>query len=148
MGDFYNTNQEEGEELQTSKEAARRQTQIILSHFTNNPEMDFTAEDLNKLPELQNVLRTSIRRALTDLEEEGLITYEGQRRSSDTEKKISIYKFNKNPQPIKRKATRKELLELLLRSKEVMSDAVNTQPLDLIAQADFNTLIDEISQVE
>ena len=149
MDDFYNTNQEEGEELQGSKEIAKRQTEIILNHFGNNPYTDFTAEDLNnKVPELQNVLRTSIRRALTNLETEGKIYFFEMRRSTDTDKKITAYKFNLNPQPIKRKASRKELMELLIRSKEVMSDAVNTQPLDLIAQADFNTLIEEISRVE
>lgn len=148
MSEFYNTNKEEGEELKKSKEAEKRQTRIILNHFTTNQDNDFTAEDLNKLPEFENTLRTSIRRALTDLEEEGLIINEGQRRSSDTDKKINIYKFNKNPQPIKRKPTRKELIELLIKCKETISEALNTQQLDLIAQADFNTIIYDISNIK
>jgi transcription initiation factor IIE alpha subunit len=150
MSEFYNTNREEGEELLLSNKVVRKQTDTIYKHFQDNPKGDYTAEDINNQL-LKNGLRTSIRRALTDLEEEGKIIFVGQRRSKDTRKKISIYKLNPAPHSlIHRQSIRKEMLRLLNKCKESILTAMKskTNVIGLHTQVDFNELVEEIKNLK
>jgi len=86
MKDYYNTNKEYGEELDTSKERALRQQNRILSYFQTFPTESFSPQDVwaalydNKTP------ITSVRRAITNL------TAAGKLRKTDTMKTSSYGK--------------------------------------------------------
>ena len=67
---YYNTNNESGEELQASRRRATSQTAIILSFFLDNPEREFTPFQGQTELGLQAPI-TSIRRAISDLTDEG-----------------------------------------------------------------------------
>ena len=67
---YYNTNNESGEELQASRRRATSQTAIILSFFLDNPEREFTPFQVQTELGLQAPI-TSIRRAISDLTDEG-----------------------------------------------------------------------------
>lgn len=73
---YYNTNSETGETLTASVKQTEKQEQIVLSFFENNPDIQITALELaDKL----NILFTSVRRAVTDLEKEGKLQYCGMK---------------------------------------------------------------------
>ena len=73
---YYNTNSETGEVLTASVKQTEKQEQIVISFFENNPEIQLTALELaDKL----NILFTSVRRAVTDLEKEGKLQYCGMK---------------------------------------------------------------------
>ncbi len=140
--DFYNTTKEEGEELLESTEDAKKQTEVILDYFKQNPEEECSAEDINNRI-LPKAFRTSIRRALTNMEEDGLIICVGQTRSGDTHKKIKEYRLNPNPTIIN--VSRINSADLLYKCKDILKTALDTQRLDIVAQAEFTEIISEIS---
>jgi len=139
---FYNTTKEDGDELVESTENAIKQTDAILDFFKQNPDKEFNAEYINKNV-LPHAFRTSIRRALTNLEEDGLIIFVGQTRSDDTKKKIREYRLNPNPTIIN--VSRTNAVELLRKCKDLLKNSIKTQKLDLFAQSEHESLIDEIS---
>lgn len=139
---FYNTTKEEGEELVESTENAIKQTDAILDFFKQNPDKEFNAEYINKIV-LPKAFRTSIRRALTNLEEDGLIIFVGQTRSGDTNKKIREYRLNPNPTIIN--VSRTNAVELLRKCKDLLKNSIKTQKLDLFAQSEYELVVDEIS---
>ena len=67
---YYNTNNETGEELQTSKRRANSQTTRILSFFFAHPNEEITPFQVRSEMELRAPI-TSIRRAISDLTAEG-----------------------------------------------------------------------------
>lgn len=140
---FYNTTKEDGNELVESTENAIKQTDAILDFFKQNPDKEFTAEYINKIV-LPKAFRTSIRRALTNLEEDGLIIFVGQTRSDDTNKKIREYRLNPAPEIIS--APRTSAIELLTKCRDLLKNSINTQKLDLFAHSEYESTINEISK--
>lgn len=71
MKTFYNTNSEHGTTLTESKEHALRQQNRILSYFQSFPNDTFTPEEVHDALYLDNTPLTSVRRAITNLTEDG-----------------------------------------------------------------------------
>jgi Fe2+ or Zn2+ uptake regulation protein len=67
MNTYYNTNNEVGEELETSKERALRQQNRILSYFQTFPKENFSPQDVWKALYGDKTPITSVRRAITNL---------------------------------------------------------------------------------
>ena len=67
---YYNTNQETGEELDNSRARATSQTQIIYNYFVNNPTEELTPFEIKAKTRMRAPI-TSIRRAITDLTNDG-----------------------------------------------------------------------------
>jgi len=68
---YYNTNSESGTTLKESKEKALRQQNRILSYFQSFPNDTFTPEEVLKTLYSDNTPLTSVRRAITNLTEDG-----------------------------------------------------------------------------
>ena len=67
---YYNTNDETGDTLKSSRSKAITQEEIILEFFTNNPNLQLSPFEISDTLEL-NAPITSIRRAMTNLTLEG-----------------------------------------------------------------------------
>jgi len=72
MENFYNTTGQTGATLTASRSAAKRQDSIILELFQRNPIDLFAPHDVQRLLGLPWPL-TSVRRAISDLTERGLL---------------------------------------------------------------------------
>lgn len=71
MKTYYNTNNEVGDELDTSKEKALRQQNRILSYFQTFPDQSFSPEEVYNALYSDNTPLTSVRRAITNLTDAG-----------------------------------------------------------------------------
>ena len=67
---YYNTNDEAGNTLRSSRNKTKTQEEIILEFFTNNPNLQLSPFEISDTLEL-NAPITSIRRAMTNLTLEG-----------------------------------------------------------------------------
>jgi hypothetical protein len=67
---YYNTNDETGDALKSSRRKAGTQEEIILHFFTNNPNLQLSPFDIQNILGL-NAPITSIRRAITNLATNG-----------------------------------------------------------------------------
>jgi Fe2+ or Zn2+ uptake regulation protein len=76
MRDFHNTAQESGERLERYKRRARSQQELIVDFMRSRPCAPFTPYDILEHMEVRGVqmLITSVRRAMTNATEAGLIT--------------------------------------------------------------------------
>lgn len=72
METYYNTNNETGSTLDRSERTAARQEEVVLKYFEDNPGEKFAAHEIHQ-EVLQHVLLTSVRRAITNLCNGGLI---------------------------------------------------------------------------
>ena len=69
---YYNTNEEEGTTLNSSRKNAVKQEDLVLGVFLKYKAQSLTPEDVNNILEQDNHIYpiTSIRRAITDLTNE------------------------------------------------------------------------------
>jgi hypothetical protein len=68
--DYYNTNNEAGDTLTDSREQARRQEHAVLAWFQNHPGQHFAP---HQIPMATTAPLTSVRRAITNLTDAGLL---------------------------------------------------------------------------
>lgn len=78
---FYNTNSETGSELKSSINKSKHQEEIILAFFKKHPDKEFTPFEVQEAVGLDGVPITSIRRAITNL------TDDGRLEKTDTQRK-------------------------------------------------------------
>jgi len=71
---YYNTTNLTGGNLAEAVGKAETQKDIILKFFQSHPDMEFTPFDVQKHCQLQDAPVTSIRRAITNLTDEGKLT--------------------------------------------------------------------------
>ena len=96
---YYNTNKEAGKTLRKSKKKAFNQGKMILAIFQQNPKSKFTPEViLQKLQAVHlNYPITSIRRAMSDLKEEGYLIKTDDKAKGDWGKNVHLWKIGKRP---------------------------------------------------
>jgi len=68
---FYNTIDENGDDLNKSKRHAKMQEQVVLLLFISNPTLEATPFEVLESLNLKNTPITSIRRAMTNLTDKG-----------------------------------------------------------------------------
>ena len=91
---YYNTNQESGYTLKSSNVKANSQEESIIKIFTDNPKL--SASEAWKIYDSEGVTPiTSIRRAITNLCNEGLLMKTDDTKEGLYGKKEHIYKISK-----------------------------------------------------
>jgi hypothetical protein len=81
---FYNTIHEQGEQLNKSEAKAVSQEVYILYHFKANKGRSYTPFEVQQaIPELHNTPITSIRRAITNLTNQGQLEHTHDMRQGD-----------------------------------------------------------------
>ena len=71
---YFNTTNESGTDLSTSEKKAKRQDEYILDFFKYNALREFTPSEIHSnIPELHHAPLTSVRRAITNLTDNGLL---------------------------------------------------------------------------
>ncbi len=71
---YFNTTNEEGKDLETSEKNALRQEDYIKEFFTRNVGKSFSPDEIHKaIIELHNAPLTSVRRAITNLTNDGVL---------------------------------------------------------------------------
>ena len=96
---YYNTNKESGKTLKRSRKKANSQEQMILALFKQNPRAKFTPESvLKKLQSVhQNYPITSIRRAMSNLKDDGYLIKTDDKAKGDWGKNVHLWKLGKRP---------------------------------------------------
>jgi len=89
---YHNTNNETGETLKGSKKKANRQQDEVLAIYERQPDTALTAEEVHKIGEFKCPL-TSIRRAITDLTNEGHLNKTSIQKMGQYGKYIYAYKL-------------------------------------------------------
>lgn len=94
---YYNTNKESGKTLKRSRKKATNQEQMILAIFKENPRAKFTPETvLKKLQAVHlNYPITSIRRAMSNLKDDGYLEKTNDKAKGDWGKKVHLWKLGK-----------------------------------------------------
>ena len=95
MSSYYNTNGEKGPDLAKSEEKAQTQEDILMGIFKNK--RDLSASQAFKLFPNGNTPITSIRRAITNLTNQGKLIKTQDLRPGLYGKDEHVYKVNKNP---------------------------------------------------
>ena len=80
MGNFYNTINEDGDELSKSKKQSLKQEAIIYSIFDDNENRSFTPFEILEIGKFWNTPITSIRRAINTLTKKGFIVKTDEKR--------------------------------------------------------------------
>ena len=71
---YFNTTHLRGQQLAEYEIKAERQENLIAEFFRHNPLVEVTTEDLwNWIPDLKSCPLTSVRRAFSNLQDDGLI---------------------------------------------------------------------------
>jgi hypothetical protein len=78
---FYNTTNEQGEQLKAYTEKAESQQQKILKFFKEQPAVEYGSSQLVRLIFNNQTPITSVRRSVTNLINEGKLTYSGRTRT-------------------------------------------------------------------
>jgi Fe2+ or Zn2+ uptake regulation protein len=86
---FYNTTNEQGEQLKVYKAKSTNQKEKIYLYLKENPKIEFGASQITRLVFGNNTPITSTRRAINTLVNEGLAIYTGNKREG-------IYGRNEN----------------------------------------------------
>jgi len=73
MRDYINTNKESGGTLAMSRKKARAQQEVIMDFYRERPFRRFAPHEIQELV-LPNAPLTSVRRAMTNLADAGLLT--------------------------------------------------------------------------
>mgnify|MGYP003149736910 FL=1 len=96
---YYNTNKETGKTLRKSRKKANSQELMILAIFKENPRAKFTPETvLKKLQAVHlNYPITSIRRAMSNLKDEGYLEKTNEKAKGDWGKDVHLWKIGKRP---------------------------------------------------
>ena len=96
---YYNTNNESGKTLKRSRRKANSQEEMILAIFKETPKAKFTPETvLKKLQGVHlNYPITSIRRAMSNLKDEGYLIKTDEKAKGDWGKKVHLWKIGKRP---------------------------------------------------
>tara|TARA_R100000152_G_C6672497_1_gene108460 strand:- start:48 stop:344 length:297 start_codon:yes stop_codon:yes gene_type:complete len=96
---YYNTNKETGKTLKRSQRKANSQENMILAIFKENPRAKFTPETvLKKLQAVHlNYPITSIRRAMSNLKDDGYLEKTNEKANGDWGKKVHLWKIGKRP---------------------------------------------------
>jgi hypothetical protein len=103
MQNYYNTNNEAGIVLASSKGKAKRQQDFILDFFKRNPDKSFTPFEVLKYCYTNNqqysvfeVPITSVRRAITNLTENGDLEKTGLMKQCVYGKMVHTWKIKNN----------------------------------------------------
>lgn len=94
MNHYFNTNNEEGEELDKSEEHAKTQEEKILE-FLDSHSGSYTPDEIHRLV-LPNAVLTSVRRALTNLTTKGKLEKTSEMREGNYGKKVHTWKRKRN----------------------------------------------------
>lgn len=96
---YYNTNKETGKTLKRSHKKANSQEQMILAIFKESPRAKFTPEAvLKKLQAVHlNYPITSIRRAMSNLKDDGYLVKTTDKAKGDWGKKVHLWKLGNRP---------------------------------------------------
>ena len=89
---FYNTNQEKGKELQNSRLKSKSQTDLIYEYFLNNPEQELTPFEIKTKIRMRAPI-TSIRRAITDLTNQGKLVKTSTLKTGNYGKKCHCWRI-------------------------------------------------------
>ena len=89
---YYNTNQEKGEELQSSKSRAKSQIGLIYDYFLNHPTEELTPFEIKMKCRMRAPI-TSIRRAITDLTNQGKLVKTNTLKSGNYGKKCHCWRI-------------------------------------------------------
>jgi hypothetical protein len=93
MESFYNTINIAGTDLNNQKQKAMTQTQIVMEFFRHNPKRSFTPFEVCQAAFNNSCPVTSVRRAITVLEKEGLLIKLTERRNGDYGVLNHLWKF-------------------------------------------------------
>lgn len=103
MQTYYNTNNEAGLMLSSSKGKAKNQQEVILEFFKRNPNQSYTPYEVltfcfpkNPHHESFEVPITSVRRAITNLTENGDLEKTGLMKQCVYGKMVHTWKLNNN----------------------------------------------------
>ena len=77
---YYNTTQEQGEQLAIFKKRAKKQDDKILEFFQDNPMVEFGASQVWNALFYNSVPITSVRRSVTNLVQDNKLEYTGRKR--------------------------------------------------------------------
>ena len=93
---YYNTNNENGEDLRESWTQTANQDELILQFFIDNPNQLFTPDDIHHMCEVcgRHWPITSIRRAMSTLTKNGNLTKTSELREGKYGKKTHTWRFN------------------------------------------------------
>ena len=96
---YYNTNKETGKTLRKSRKKANTQEVIILAIFKEKPKAKFTPETvLKKLQAVHlNYPITSIRRAMSNLKDDGYLINTNDKAKGDWGKNVHLWKLGNRP---------------------------------------------------
>ena len=72
-GHYFNTNNESGETLKMSREKVAKQEDVVITFFRLSPGRRFTPEEVQRYCNINSPL-TSVRRAITNLTNDGKLT--------------------------------------------------------------------------
>ena len=89
---YHNTNLEEGETLDASESKAQYQEQIVLAFFWARPTRLFSPCDVQE--HIPQWLLTSIRRAITNLTDDGYLNKTDQRKIGRYGKMVHLWALN------------------------------------------------------
>ena len=73
MKSYHNTNHLTGNDLAEAEKTCQTQEEKVLKVFASNPEKALSPEQVRQMAYLQNRPLTSIRRAITNLTEKGML---------------------------------------------------------------------------
>ena len=90
--DYFNTNRETGDTLKQSITAAQRQQHIVLNIFQSFPRALFSPEEIHRHFDA-NVPLTSIRRAITNLTQEGKLEKTPHMTFGKYGKKVHMWRY-------------------------------------------------------
>ena len=96
---YYNTNDENGDELRDSWVKTAKQDELILQFFIDNPDQEFTPAEVKHMCRIccKNWPITSIRRAINTLTKQGNLAKTDNLRTGTYGKKTHTWKFVTNP---------------------------------------------------
>ncbi len=99
---YYNTNNESGQTLQNSEGKAVYQEEIVLAFLKKNSGVPYPAHTVHKECFESNVPLTSCRRAITNLEKDGLIELvEGIMVTGLYGKQVHVWRFKQQKGQLK-----------------------------------------------
>lgn len=93
--DYYNTNGEAGDVLRESRNGARAQQDAVLALFTRRPEALLAPHEVHEILGAGATPLTSIRRAITNLTEAGLLEKTDERRLGQYGKYVYCWRLRK-----------------------------------------------------
>ena len=94
--DYFNTNKEAGGDLDKSISKANKQDLIIFEYFKSHPDEELTPFEVHNRTGLVGVPLTSIRRAMSNLTEDGKLIKTDSQKLGKYGKKNFCWKLNKH----------------------------------------------------